>query len=66
MTVSIRLAIAGAGLIGKRHIAAIAKCVDLHSIVNPGIAFTEPHLVLADHSAEEAFYLKKRVIVQCN
>jgi len=40
MSASIRLAIAGAGLIGKRHIASIARCkdIELSAIVDPSIA----------------------------
>lgn len=40
MSASIRLAVAGAGLIGKRHIASIARCngVELSAIVDPSDA----------------------------
>ena len=40
MNASIRLAIAGAGLIGKRHIASIARCkdIELTAIVDPSDA----------------------------
>ena len=40
MTVPVRIAVAGAGLIGRRHIAAIAATpgVELHSIIDPSDA----------------------------
>ncbi len=40
MTGPVRIAVAGAGLIGRRHIAAIAATpgVELHSIIDPSNA----------------------------